>query len=44
MLPLKLLIYVAGAGWAALGILVLPKPEALLYFVCAALTMKGMWR
>ena len=25
---LKLLIYTAGAGWAALGILTLPKPEA----------------
>lgn len=42
--PLKLLIFAIGAAFTALGILTLPHSCAVLWFLCAALTMHGMWR
>lgn len=44
VLALKLVIYAYGAFWAVLGIRALPHPVSILYFLCAALIMRRMWR
>jgi hypothetical protein len=43
-MSLKLVIFTVGAAWTAYGLLLLPRPSALLYFLCSAITMRGMWR
>lgn len=43
---LKLSVMIISAGFAAVGLLVWPTlPEiSVLYFLCALLAMRGMWR